>query len=63
VAEILLDQAKAHPHRREVLERWLDRAELRSKALHEEITTTGERILSSLSGDAKAGRKHALAAE
>ncbi|MGO9835444.1 MAG: acyl-CoA dehydrogenase family protein [Polyangiaceae bacterium] len=63
VAELLLDQAKAHPHRREVLERWLDRAELRSKALHEEITTTGERILASLAGGAKAGRKDALAAE
>jgi hypothetical protein len=63
VAELLLDQAKAHPHRREVLERWLDRAELRSKALHEEITTTGERILASLAGDTKSGRKDALAAE
>jgi hypothetical protein len=48
VAEILLEQAKAHPHRRDVLERWLARAELRSKALHEEITTTGERILNQL---------------
>jgi 3-(methylthio)propanoyl-CoA dehydrogenase len=49
VSEILLEQAKAHPARRELLERWLDRAELRSKALYEEITTTGERILSQLS--------------
>jgi len=48
VAELLLEQAKAHPKRREVLERWLARAELRSKALHEEITTTGERILAQL---------------
>jgi alkylation response protein AidB-like acyl-CoA dehydrogenase len=48
VAELLLEQAKAHPHRREVLQRWLDRAELRSRALHEEVTTTGERILASL---------------
>jgi alkylation response protein AidB-like acyl-CoA dehydrogenase len=53
VAEILLDQAKQHPKRREVLERWLDRAELRSKALHEEITTTGDRILASLASSAK----------
>ena len=45
MAELLLEQAKAHPERREVLERWLERAELRSKALYEEITTTGERIL------------------
>jgi alkylation response protein AidB-like acyl-CoA dehydrogenase len=48
VAELLLDQAKAHPKRREVLERWLARAELRSKSLYEEITTTGDRILSLL---------------
>jgi len=48
VAELLLDQAKVHPKRREVLERWLARAELRSKALYEEITTTGDRILTQL---------------
>jgi hypothetical protein len=48
IAEILLEQAAAHPHRRDVLERWLDRAELRARALHEEITTTGERLLSRL---------------
>jgi alkylation response protein AidB-like acyl-CoA dehydrogenase len=48
VSELLLEQAKTHPKRRDVLERWLARAELRSKALHEEITTTGERILSQL---------------
>jgi alkylation response protein AidB-like acyl-CoA dehydrogenase len=52
VAELLLDQARTHPHRRDLLERWLARAELRSKALHEEITTTGERILASLAADA-----------
>lgn len=45
VAELLLEQARAHEDRRELLERWLDRAELRSKALLEEITTTGGRIL------------------
>jgi alkylation response protein AidB-like acyl-CoA dehydrogenase len=48
IAELLLEQAAAHPHRREVLERWLDRADLRARALHEEITTTGERFLSRL---------------
>ncbi len=46
VAELLLEQARRFPERREVCERWLDRAELRTKALHEEITTTGERLLS-----------------
>jgi alkylation response protein AidB-like acyl-CoA dehydrogenase len=48
IAEVLLRQAKAHPQRRELLERFLDRAELRARALHEEITTTGGRILASL---------------
>jgi hypothetical protein len=48
IAELLLAQAKAHPRRREVLERWLARAELRCRAMHEEITTTGDRILASL---------------
>jgi hypothetical protein len=46
IAEVLLDQAKAHPERRELCERWLDRCEIRDRALHEEITTTGERLLS-----------------
>jgi alkylation response protein AidB-like acyl-CoA dehydrogenase len=50
VCEILLEQAKKHPERRDLLERWLDRAELRSRALYEEITTTGERILAKLEG-------------
>jgi alkylation response protein AidB-like acyl-CoA dehydrogenase len=48
IAELLLVQAKAHPQRRDVLERWLDRAELRSRGLHDVITTTGDRILQSL---------------
>jgi hypothetical protein len=48
IVEILLDQAKAHPARRAILERYLDRAELRDRALHEEITTTGDRILATL---------------
>jgi hypothetical protein len=59
VAELLLEQAKAHPHRRDVLERWLDRAELRSKALHEEITTTGDRILASLAAHANGAERAA----
>lgn len=48
VAELLLDQAKRWPERRALLERWLDRAEIRDRALHEEITTTGARILEQL---------------
>ena len=52
IAEILFDQAQAHPERRELLERWLDRAEPRVHALLEEITTTGRRVLASLESDA-----------
>ena len=48
VAELFLDQARKHPERREVLEDWLARAELRAKYLHEQITTTGERMLRKL---------------
>jgi 3-(methylthio)propanoyl-CoA dehydrogenase len=48
IAEILVAQAKKHPARRELAERFLDRAELRARAVHEEITTTGSRILSAL---------------
>jgi hypothetical protein len=48
VCELLLDQARQHPERRAVLERYLERAELRARALHEEITTTGGRLLASL---------------
>jgi len=49
VAELLLEQATAHPQRRDLLERWLDRAEPRVRSLHEEITTTGERLLARIS--------------
>ena len=50
-AELLLEQAKAHPERREVLERHLERAEPRDRWLYDEITTTGERMLAMLSPD------------
>jgi alkylation response protein AidB-like acyl-CoA dehydrogenase len=53
-AEILLEQAQRFPERRELLERFLDRAEPRSRALHDEITTTGARILASLEPEAPA---------
>ena len=49
ICGILLEQAQQFPERRELLERYLDRAEPRCRMLHEEITTTGHRILSSLS--------------
>ncbi|HEY2518330.1 MAG TPA: acyl-CoA dehydrogenase family protein [Polyangiaceae bacterium] len=62
IVEILLDQAKAHPERREVLERYLDRAEPRTRALFDEITTTGDRILAKLAAP-EAEAPSALAAE
>ncbi|KIG16303.1 Butyryl-CoA dehydrogenase [Enhygromyxa salina] len=48
IAEILLAQAKAHEQRRELCERWLDRAEPRDRFLLDEITTTGRRLLAEL---------------
>ncbi len=48
VAEVLLEQAQKHPDRRPLLERWLDRCELRDRGLHEAITTTGEKLLARL---------------
>jgi alkylation response protein AidB-like acyl-CoA dehydrogenase len=48
IAEVLLEQAQRHPHRRCWLERHLDRAEPRARALHDEITTTGSRLLAKL---------------
>jgi alkylation response protein AidB-like acyl-CoA dehydrogenase len=48
ICEILLEQATKHPDRRDVLVRYLDRAEPRARALHDEITTTGERLLAKL---------------
>ena len=51
IAEILLEQARKHPARRELCARFLDRAELRARALHDEITTSGGRILAALASD------------
>ncbi len=48
IAESLLGQARRHDERRELLERFLERAELRCGALHEEITTRGDRLIASL---------------
>jgi hypothetical protein len=49
IAELLLLQAARDPARLEILERWLDRAEPRCRALHDEITSTGARLLVTLS--------------
>jgi len=48
IAERLLAQAQAHPERREVLERWVERAEPRCRHLVDEITSTGDRLLNKL---------------
>ena len=48
ILEILLDQAKKHPERQDVLERYLERAQPRCRFLYEEITTTGSRLLAEL---------------
>jgi 3-(methylthio)propanoyl-CoA dehydrogenase len=63
VAELLLDQARKHPERREVLERWLDRVEPRVKLLAEEITTTGQRLLADLRRRQAAADAEPMAAE
>jgi alkylation response protein AidB-like acyl-CoA dehydrogenase len=51
ICEILLEQSQRYPERREVLERYLDRAEPRCRFLHDEITTTGARLLGALGHD------------
>jgi alkylation response protein AidB-like acyl-CoA dehydrogenase len=48
ICDILLKQVSRHASRREVLVRYLERAETRCRFLHDEITTTGERLLASL---------------
>ncbi|HOZ45687.1 MAG TPA: acyl-CoA dehydrogenase family protein [Candidatus Hydrogenedentes bacterium] len=53
VSEILLEQAQRYPERTEVLERYLDRAEPRCRALHYEITHSGKRLLAQLAAEEK----------
>jgi alkylation response protein AidB-like acyl-CoA dehydrogenase len=50
VAELFWEQSQEHEERREVLERWLERAEPRSRAMLDEITTTGRALLAELAG-------------
>ena len=52
IAEVLLAQARRHPARRPALERHLERAEPRVRFLHDEITSTGQRLLDLLAGAA-----------
>jgi hypothetical protein len=48
VAELFWEQAQKHPERRELLERFLERAETRARYLQDEITSTGDRLLKKL---------------
>lgn len=51
IAEVLLEQVKQFPDREDVLVRFLERAEPRCRFLHDEITTTGLRLLRDLHGE------------
>ena len=51
ICEVLLEQARRHPERAEVLERYLARAEPRCRFLLDEIQTTGAELLARLHGD------------
>lgn len=55
VGELLLEQARRHPERRDLAARWLERAEPRSRHLLDEITSTGDRLLQQLRGGEEAG--------
>lgn len=48
IAKILVEQAEEFPERRVWAEKWLERAEPRSRALYDELTTTGDRLLRDL---------------
>jgi alkylation response protein AidB-like acyl-CoA dehydrogenase len=48
IAEVLLEQAAAHPERIEVLERWLERAEPRARHQHDLVVNTGQGLLDRL---------------
>ena len=45
VCELLWEQASRYPERRELLERWLVRAEPRSRYVFDELTSTGGSLL------------------
>jgi alkylation response protein AidB-like acyl-CoA dehydrogenase len=56
VAEVLLEQVARDPARTDLLERWLEHAEPRSRWRYDELTTTGLRLLSTLSRAPAAGQ-------
>ena len=59
IAEVLLAQARRHPERLEVLERHLERAEPHARYLHEQITTTGDRLVRKLTTETTAAAEEA----
>ncbi|MFO0561231.1 MAG: acyl-CoA dehydrogenase family protein [Polyangiales bacterium] len=64
ICEVLWEQSQKDPARRALLERYLDRCELRDELLFKEITTTGAKMLAKIaeqSGEADA--THGQAAE
>lgn len=48
VCELLYTQQREYPERRELLERYLERAEPRCRYFYEEIMTTGDRLIAGL---------------
>ena len=54
VCEVLWEQCQRDSARRPLLERYLERCELRDELLYKEITTTGARILAALAGNEQA---------
>ncbi len=54
ICQLLFEQQRKHPERRELFLRYLDRAEPRCRFLVDEITTTGERLVSRLHPEAPA---------
>ncbi|MBZ0271987.1 acyl-CoA dehydrogenase family protein [bacterium] len=55
IAEVLWKQAKKYNERREVCERWVERAEPRGRYLLDLIANSGGRLLTSLNGSAESG--------
>jgi len=67
ICEVLWEQSQRDPARRVLLERYLDRCELRDELLFKEITTTGAKMLAKIAaqtaGDGDASAVHGQAAE
>lgn len=59
IAEVLLEQASAHPERRDLLDRWLERAEPRCRFLFDEMQSRGQRLLDELAAGEATGTSRA----